>query len=89
MAGEDVSEEQRIDNPELLMEVLDTRSQIDEAHSQEELKNLAHQNKDKLAWYYKQLAAAFKQQKLEEAKKLVAELQYYVKIKEEITNRLH
>ncbi|KAI8078062.1 Co-chaperone HscB, C-terminal oligomerization domain-containing protein [Gilbertella persicaria] len=78
--GIEVSETDSLNHPELLMEVMELREELDEVGSEEELKSLKQRNDEKYQETVDKLQAAFDQQDYEKAKELATELQYWTSI---------
>lgn len=86
LRGIDVAEDEtaKVDDPELLMEVLDTREEIEGAAEEEELDGLKKVNDERIAASEKVLDSAFKEDDLKGAKEEAVRLRYWVNIKESL-----
>ncbi|TVY19956.1 Mitochondrial J-type co-chaperone JAC1 [Lachnellula arida] len=86
LRGIDVAEDEtaKIDDPELLMEVLDTREEIEEAEEEGELEGLKKVNDERIAASEKVLDSAFREDDMEGAKGEAVRLRYWVNIKESL-----
>ncbi|KAI1383061.1 Co-chaperone Hsc20 [Hypoxylon trugodes] len=88
LRGLDVANEEtaRVEDPELLMLVLETREAIEEAESEEELEPLREENEERIKESEGRLASAFEKDDIEEARLEVTRLRYWVNIRESIRN---
>jgi molecular chaperone HscB len=86
LRGIEVAEDEtaKVDDPELLIEVLDAREQIEEAEKEEDLSELRDANDAKIVESEQVLEKAFKQDDLGRAKSEAVKLRYWVNIKESI-----
>ncbi|WIA16643.1 hypothetical protein OEZ85_013306 [Tetradesmus obliquus] len=80
--------EHTIADPELLMEVMEAREQVEQEHDQEQLVKLHSDNKARQATLCKQLGGAFGRGDIEAARQLVAQLSYWVRLEEAICDKL-
>jgi molecular chaperone HscB len=82
----DVAEDEtaKVEDPELLMEVLDTREQIEMAHEEEEVQELRAVNDERIAKSEEILEEAFRRDDMERAKKEAVKLRYWINIKESL-----
>ncbi|KAI8963283.1 Co-chaperone Hsc20 [Daldinia sp. FL1419] len=76
----------RVEEPELLMLVLETREAIEEAASEEDLEPLRAENEERIKESEGRLASAFEEEDVERAKREVTRLRYWVNIKDAIQN---
>mmetsp|Transcript_18285 Transcript_18285/g.30703 ORF Transcript_18285/g.30703 Transcript_18285/m.30703 type:complete len:301 (-) Transcript_18285:68-970(-) len=87
----DASEEQTIDDrvidPDLLMEVMETRMAVDEAQSQEELRPLRESNLEQIHACEETLAQAFDRSDLSAAQEGMIRLTYLCRIKDVILSK--
>lgn len=88
LRGIDVANEEtaRVEDPELLMLVLETREAIEEADSEEALEPLREENERRVRESEGRLAGAFARDDLREAREEVTRLRYWVNIRESIHN---
>jgi len=86
LRGIDVAENEtaKVEDPELLMEVLDTREEIEGAQEEEELDGLKAVNDERIAASEKILDEAFREDDMEGAKGEAVRLRYWVNIKESL-----
>ncbi|KAI5276118.1 Co-chaperone Hsc20 [Aureobasidium subglaciale] len=84
MRGIDVAgdETAKVEDPELLMEVLETREVIEEAATEEELQPLRELNERRVAGSVGVLEEAFKNDDMEAAKEEAVKLRYWINIRE-------
>ncbi|MCJ1246409.1 hypothetical protein MMC30_003616 [Trapelia coarctata] len=84
--GVNVAEEEtaKIDNPELLMEVLETREEIEAAKDEDELRPLKERNDSRIEESEKALDAAFKADDIKTAEEEAVKLRYWINIKESL-----
>ena len=74
----------KVEDPELLMEVLDTREEIENAGEEEELEELKRVNDERIETSEKLLEGAFRDDDMEGAKEEAVRLRYWVNIKESL-----
>ncbi|KAI4953526.1 hypothetical protein J4E91_002373 [Alternaria rosae] len=88
LRGIEVAEDEtaKVDDPVLLMEVLDARESIEEAESEEDLVAMRERNEERIAESTELIDKAFKRDDLEAAKSEAVKLRYWVNIKESIEN---
>jgi molecular chaperone HscB len=86
LRGIDVAEDEtaKVEDPELLMEVLDAREEIENAGEEEELEEMKRVNEERIKKSESILHAAFKRDDLELAKVEAVRLRYWVNIKESL-----
>ncbi|KAL6074497.1 Co-chaperone Hsc20 [Balamuthia mandrillaris] len=77
-----------ITDPELLMEVMEVRGEIEEATSKDQLRALQRENQEKLRACYAAASEALRHDHLEEARQAAIRLQYLEKVEEELKQRL-
>ncbi|KAF6263471.1 hypothetical protein COO60DRAFT_1489839 [Scenedesmus sp. NREL 46B-D3] len=80
--------EHTIADPDLLMEVMEAREQVEQQHDQEQLVKLHSANKQRQAALCQQLAGAFARGDIDGARQLVAQLSYWVRLEEAICDKL-
>lgn len=76
----------KVDDPELLMEVLEAREQIEEAGSEEDLVSMKDENEVRIQESIKALEGAFAEDNVELAKSETVKLRYWMNISESIAN---
>ncbi|KAL1609089.1 molecular chaperone [Nothophoma quercina] len=76
----------KVDDPELLMEVLEAREQIEEAESEEDLVSMKEENEGRIRESIKALEQAFAGDDMELAKIETVKLRYWMNISESIAN---
>lgn len=86
LRGIDVAEDEtaKVDDPELLMEVLDAREEIENAGEEEELEELRRVNEERIEGSEGVLDRAFKEDDLVAAKEEAVRLRYWVNIRESL-----
>ncbi|KAG9662092.1 Co-chaperone Hsc20, partial [Aureobasidium melanogenum] len=86
MRGIDVAgdETAKVEDPELLMEVLETREIIEEAATEEELQPLKELNERRIAASVGVLEEAFKKDDMQAAKEEAVKLRYWINIRESV-----
>lgn len=86
LRGIDVAEDEtaKVEDPELLMEVLDTREEIENAGAEEELEELKRVNDERIEESEGILDRAFREDDMEAAKGEAVRLRYWVNIKESL-----
>jgi molecular chaperone HscB len=86
LRGIDVAEDEtaKVEDPELLMEVLDTREEIENAKEEEELGELKQINDERIDASEKVLDKAFREDDMDTAKAESVKLRYWVNIKESL-----
>ncbi|KAJ4992024.1 Fe-S protein assembly co-chaperone HscB [Stagonosporopsis vannaccii] len=76
----------KVDDPELLMEVLEAREQIEDAESEEDLVGMKDENEIRIQESIKALEGAFAADDVEMAKSETVKLRYWMNISESIAN---
>jgi molecular chaperone HscB len=86
LQGIDVAEDEtaKVEDPELLMQVLETREQIESAEEEEELHELRRVNDERIHASEKVLEEAFGVDDLVTAKEEAVRLRYWINIKESL-----
>lgn len=74
----------KIDDPELLMEVLEAREQIEEAESEEDLVSMKKENDARIEGAVANLEEAFKEENIEAAMTEAVRLRYWINIQESL-----
>ena len=86
LRGIEVAEDEtaKVEDPELLMQVLEAREQIEEAQREEDLADMKEQNDERVATSTQVLENAFQEDDLQRAKSEAVKLRYWVNIRESI-----
>jgi molecular chaperone HscB len=86
LRGIEVAEDEtaKVDDPALLMEVLDAREQIEEAESEDDLVNMKFENDVRIEKSVKILEEAFESDEIGIAKEEAIKLRYWMNIKESL-----
>ncbi|KAF2682420.1 Co-chaperone Hsc20 [Lentithecium fluviatile CBS 122367] len=86
LRGIEVAEDEtaKVEDPELLMEVLDARERIEEAQSEEDLEEMKAENDVRIEESVKILEAAFERDDVGEAKHEAVKLRYWINIKDSL-----
>jgi len=86
LRGVNVAEDEtaKIDDPDLLMEVLETREEIEAAEDENELRPLKERNDSRIEESEKALDAAFKADDIKAAEEEAVKLRYWINIKESL-----
>lgn len=74
----------RVEDPELLMEVLEMREHIEAVQEEEELRPMKEMNDERIKESVKILDAAFKSDDLDTAKEESIKLRYWINIKDSL-----
>jgi molecular chaperone HscB len=74
----------KVDDPELLMEVLDARERIEEAEAEEDLVDMKMENEARIEESVKTLEDAFAADNIEAAKAEAVRLRYWINIKDSL-----
>jgi molecular chaperone HscB len=88
LRGLDVANDEtaKVEDPELLMLVLETRECIEEAEEEGDLEGLRVENEERIAECEDRLGELFARDDVEAAKKEVVRLRYWVNVRESINN---
>ncbi|KAI0838840.1 Co-chaperone Hsc20 [Hypoxylon sp. FL0890] len=88
LRGIDVANDEtgRVEDPSLLMLVLETREMIEEAQSEEELEPIREENEGRIRESEGRLAKAFEEGDEAEARREVTRLRYWINVRESIQN---
>jgi molecular chaperone HscB len=88
LRGIDVAEDEtaRVEDPELLMEVLEAREEIEEAEEEEDLVDMKAGNEKKIDESVQVLDEAFRKDDIQLAKTEVVKLRYWINIRESLNN---
>ncbi|KAF2187071.1 co-chaperone protein HscB, mitochondrial precursor [Zopfia rhizophila CBS 207.26] len=86
LRGIDIHEDEtaKVEDPELLMEVLETRERIEEAESEEDLRDMRIENDGRIEKSVRVLEKAFERDDVEQAKAEAVRLRYWVNIKDSL-----
>lgn len=76
----------KVEEPDLLMLVLEAREEIEEAEKEADLETPQRENDERIAASEEVLEGAFKNDDIEAAKKEAVRLRYWVNIKESLDN---
>ncbi|CAG8499595.1 2852_t:CDS:2 [Ambispora leptoticha] len=76
-----VTESESIEDPELLMQVMEARELLEEATCEEEVKNIREMNEERINEIIKEISQAFQNNDLDTAKALTIRLQYWHNIR--------
>lgn len=88
LRGEEMEDESaKVDDMELLMEVMETREMVDEAESDESLKEIWDTNERRIKKSVQIIDQAFKQDDLEAAKSEAVKLRYWVNVRDTIQEK--
>ncbi|KAG0275147.1 hypothetical protein BGZ95_009137 [Linnemannia exigua] len=80
LLGAPIHETESLNEPELLMEVMEARELLEDAQTEDEVQELKSVNDGRIKDTVAGLSKAFKGQDLEQAKTLAIELQYWIRI---------
>ncbi|KAG0207438.1 hypothetical protein BGX28_001319 [Mortierella sp. GBA30] len=80
LLGAPIHETESLNEPELLMEVMEARELLEDAQTEEEVHELKSVNDARIKETVSGLSNAFKDQDLEKAKTLAIQLQYWIRI---------
>ena len=86
LRGIDVADDEtaKVEDPELLMEVLDAREEIENAQEEEELEEMKRVNEERIEESEKVLDKAFREDDMALAKEEAVKLRYWVNIKDSL-----
>ncbi|TIB77859.1 hypothetical protein E3Q23_01050 [Wallemia mellicola] len=74
--GIEIGEADSVEDPDLLMEILDLREQLEEATSEDQVRSLRETNKEAINSTINDVSAAFQNENYEDAKNLTIKLRY-------------
>lgn len=88
LRGIEVAEDEtaKVEDPELLMEVLDARERIEEAESEADLVEMKAENDVRIDDSVQVLEKAFEDDNIDVAKQEAVKLRYWINIKESLDN---
>ncbi|KAF2636329.1 Co-chaperone Hsc20 [Massarina eburnea CBS 473.64] len=86
LRGIEVAEDEtaKVEDPELLMEVLETREQIEEAQSEDDLVDMKKVNEKRIEESVGVLEETFREDDIDRAKEEAVKLRYWINIKESL-----
>ncbi|KAF7446287.1 co-chaperone protein HscB mitochondrial precursor [Pyrenophora tritici-repentis] len=88
MRGEELEDETaKVDDMQLLLEVMETREMLEEAEWDGNLKEIWDKNENRIKKNVKAIDRAFKRDDLEAAKKAAVSLRYWVNIRDTILEK--
>lgn len=85
--GENIAEDQKLQNPQFLMEIMELNEEVEEADTPEKLKQLDQKNKMLLESLTREISECFKNNDVKMAKEVIIKMKYYWSVGEHI-NRL-
>ncbi|CAH1233691.1 HSCB [Branchiostoma lanceolatum] len=88
LEGESIEEGEKLSDPELLMEVMEANERLGEAETEEEVRSVAEENREKLDRLCKELSDAFDEGDISNAKDILTRMQYYSNIEDKVKERL-
>lgn len=80
LQGNEIGEEEQVTDPELLMQVMETREEIEMAKTEEQIDKVRQHNEQNMDDVINRLSGAFKQKDLDRARQLTNQLQYFQRI---------
>ncbi|XP_044762729.1 iron-sulfur cluster co-chaperone protein HscB [Coccinella septempunctata] len=86
LKGEKISEDERIDDPEFLMEIMELNEEVENASDAEKLKELNSSNKKTTEKLELEISKYFKEKNLSKVKHCIIKLRYYNSISAHINN---
>ncbi|KAJ2158597.1 molecular chaperone [Coemansia sp. RSA 552] len=84
LGGREIGEEDQVTDPELLMEVMESRTDIEDAKTEEQVGELGRRNNEKMAQTVESLAQAFRENRLDDAHRQTSRLQYLRRVAQAI-----
>ncbi|CAG8645690.1 10681_t:CDS:2 [Funneliformis caledonium] len=81
-----ISESESLQDPELLMEILDVREQLEDITNENDVKTIKNESEEKIKNMITELSQAFKSNDFTTAKELTVKLQYWYNIRDAIIN---
>lgn len=88
LKGEKISEDQKLESPEFLMEIMELNEEVEEADTDEKLVELNARNKKRLEGLVNEVSECFKRNDVETAKGVVIKMKYYWSVGEHINKLL-
>ncbi|KAI8340003.1 Co-chaperone HscB, C-terminal oligomerization domain-containing protein [Chlamydoabsidia padenii] len=82
--GVEVNESESLHNPELLMDVMEVREELEDAETNDDVERIKQANDDKIEETVGQISAAFSKKDLDLAKEYSIQLQYWENIRQAI-----
>ncbi|KAJ1949357.1 molecular chaperone [Linderina macrospora] len=86
LAGREINEEDKITDPELLMEVMELREEIEMAKCEEEMAAIKRRNDGSIEHVVEELSGAFGHNDLDRARQLTNHFQYLRRVSQAIQN---
>lgn len=86
--GEQISEDQKLESPEFLMEIMELNEEVEEADTDEKLIELNRKNKKQVENLVKEISDCFKRDDVKKAKEIVIKMKYYWSVGEHINKLL-
>ncbi|KAJ1911428.1 molecular chaperone [Mycoemilia scoparia] len=86
LEGHEITEAQKLNDPTLIMEVLEQREEVESCKSEEQLEAIRKYNSEKINETLDQLSKAFNDKDYQQAHDLTIQLQYWDNIQEAINN---
>ncbi|KAL1933388.1 hypothetical protein VTP01DRAFT_7478 [Rhizomucor pusillus] len=86
MRGKQVDESESLHDPELLMEIMEFREELEEAQTEEQVHELKQRNDEKYNETVQHLSSAFANDDLDQAKEYMIQLQYWDNIRRAIVD---
>ncbi|XP_063929865.1 iron-sulfur cluster co-chaperone protein HscB [Zophobas morio] len=84
--GETIEEGQRIDDPEFLMGIMELNEEVENADTDEKLKNLKYKNDNELLKIAKEIKTCFDENQITKAKETIIKMKYYNSVSLHINN---
>lgn len=88
LEGMPVDEEERINDPELLAEIMELRETVDEAEDAQALNQIQAQLQDKLRYWSNSFEEAYMRKNFEDTVASIRRMTYYKRASEEIVKKL-
>lgn len=86
--GEKITEDQKLENPEFLMEIMELNEEVEDADTDEKLVELNKKSKQRLESLVKEISECFQKNDVKKAKEVVIKLRYYWTVGEHINKLL-
>ncbi|XP_050306094.1 iron-sulfur cluster co-chaperone protein HscB [Anthonomus grandis grandis] len=86
--GDGIDEEQKVDDPEFLMEMMELNEELENCTDADKLRKLDIKNKNQLEMLAKSIDECFKENNLNKAKNLVIKMKYYSSLGNRINSQL-
>ncbi|KAL3271450.1 hypothetical protein HHI36_021936 [Cryptolaemus montrouzieri] len=88
LKGEKIKEDERIEDPEFLMEIMELNEEVENASTPEKLKILNVSNRETMRQIEQDISNFFKQNNLEKVKSSIIKLRYYTSVSQHINELL-